>query len=131
MLKKLFCIIFLLSFLFTEAQHITLIDSLSALLKKAKDTSIVNLYNLISWEYRNSDIAKTDSFANLAIELAVKENFHKGLGNAYISKGFVSKNSGDYTSAIQTYQSALVQFVKAGYKPGFWTVYNNIATAYY
>jgi tetratricopeptide (TPR) repeat protein len=129
--KKTAVFIFLLKGLFSYGQNITVIDSLLSRLVSAKDTGKVNLFNQLAYEYRNSELNKTDSFASLAIELSSKENFQKGLGNAYVNKGFVSRMAGDYPKAVQTYRVAMVYFVQAGYKPGFSTVYNNIASVYY
>ncbi len=130
-MKKAVVFIFIFGFHFLFAQNVAVVDSLLLRLKKAHDTSRVNLYNQIAYEYRNSEITKTDSFANLAIELSQKNNFLKGLGHAYINKGFVYKMSGEYAKAIESYKDALVNFVKANYKPGYATVYNNTASVYY
>jgi tetratricopeptide (TPR) repeat protein len=130
-LKKFLFVVFLCCYQILQAQHVTIVDSLVALIGKGKDTSKVNTYNLLAWEYRNSDLNKTDSFANLAIDLAMKKSFYKGLGKAYINKGLVYKNACDYSAALQTYRWALVNFVKANDKSGFSSVYNNVASVYY
>ena len=76
------------------AQNRLVIDSLTHALKTEKrDTSRINIYNLLAWEYHNSDITLTDSFASLAITSGEKEKFCKGSGNGYLNKSFVYRIS--------------------------------------
>lgn len=111
-----------------KAQNKLVTDSLMRLLKTEKsDTTKINIYNQLAWEYRNSNIALTDSFATLAITEGEKVKFPKGTGNGYINKGFVYRNMGESDKAIKSYRWALVQFVKSNYRPGYSSVYNNIA----
>ena len=114
-----------------QAQNFVVIDSLMSRLESSKDTSKVNIYNQLAYEYRKSEILKSDSFAQRAIDLATKENYYKGLGYAYIHKGFAEKIIGDYPASIQTFRLALVNFVKCNFKPGYAAVYNNLAGVYY
>lgn len=114
-----------------QAQNYLVIDSLSSLIKKADDTTKVNIFNQLAYEYRKSEISKSDSFANLSIDLATNGNYYKGLGYAYIHKGFADKVIGDYQLAIQNFRLALANFVKCNFKAGYASVYNNIAGVYY
>ena len=114
------------------AQNRLVIDSLTHALKTEKrDTSRINIYNLLAWEYHNSDITLTDSFASLAITSGEKEKFCKGSGNGYLNKSFVYRNAGNYPAALQSCRWALVQFLKCGYKLGYASAYNNIASIHY
>lgn len=124
-------VIMLLCSISLRSQHINETDSLFFLLKGSKDTAKVNIYNSLSWAYRNSNLAFTDSFAELAADYAAKINYDKGLGLAYVNKGYVAKNSGDYSSALKLYRWALINFVRSGYEPGYASVYNNVASVYY
>lgn len=111
-----------------SAQNRLMVDSLYHLLKVEKnDTQKVNIYNQLAWEYRNSDIHLTDSFSTLAIERAERTRYCRGVGSGYINRSFVYRNAGKYDEAIKANRWALVQFVECGYKPGFSSVYNNIA----
>ncbi|MES2779323.1 MAG: tetratricopeptide repeat protein [Bacteroidota bacterium] len=122
-------VIFLLFSITANAQNKLVTDSLLRALKnEKKDTSIINIYNQLAWEYRNSDIALTDSFATLAIAKGEKERFYKGTGNGYINKGFVFRNMGEHDKAIQSYRWALVQFLKCNHRAGYASAYNNIAS---
>lgn len=115
----------------THAQNKTVIDSLFHVLKKSKDTTTIHIYNQLSWEYRNSEIFQSDSFADIAITLSLKRNYYKGLGNGYINKGIASKNKGNYDMALQQYRWALINYVKCNHLPGYSSAYNNIAAVHY
>ena len=130
-MKKITFLFLLFAFQFLHGQNFVVIDSLLSRLKKSSDTTKINIFNQLAYEYRNSQITKTDSFASLAIELATKENYYKGLGYAYIHKGFAEKMIGDYPRSIQTFRLALTNFVRCNFKPGYSAVYNNIAGVYY
>jgi tetratricopeptide (TPR) repeat protein len=115
-----------------SAQNRQVIDSLYHRLKTEKDKTVaIDIYNELAWEYRNSNIQLTDSFASLAIRYGEKEKYWKGLGNGYINKSFVYRNSAQYQEAIHACRWALVQFVKQGYRPGYSSAYNNIASLHY
>ena len=81
-MKKLTLSVMLLLSLCTFAQNKQITDSLNAKIGKTSDTALIILYNQLSWEYRNADLNKADSFANLAISLSLKKNYSKGIGNA-------------------------------------------------
>ena len=124
---RLFIIFWFLG-LTVNAQNKIVTDSLFRLLKTEKlDTTKTNTYNQLAWEFRNSNIALTDSFALLAIAMGEKAKFDKGTGFGYINKGFVYRNMGEYEKAIESYRWALVQFIKSNYRRGYSSVYNNIA----
>ncbi len=114
------------------AQNKVVTDSLmNQLVNERNDTVKVNLYNQLAWEYRNSDFAVTDSFADLAIRLGEKAKFCKGSGNGYINKAFVYRNAGKYDLALKSLRWALVKFLPCNYQSGYSSVYNNIAGIHY
>jgi tetratricopeptide (TPR) repeat protein len=128
---RIFLILTLISFELS-AQKQRIVDSLTHVLTVEKDAEAkVDLYNELAWEYRNSDIQLTDSFATLSINLAEKQHYWKGLGNGYINRSFVFRNSARYTEAFKACQWALVQFVKCGYRQGYASAYNNIASLHF
>lgn len=130
-MKKLIGYFLLCCPIVTQAQNKLVIDSLFSVLKKSKDTSTILIYNQLSWEYRNSSIQHTDSFADIAITLSLKRGYYKGLGNGYINKGIASKNRGNYDMALQQYRWALINYVKCHHLPGYSSAYNNIAAVHY
>src|SRR5436853_138883 len=82
---------------FAVAQNKYTVDSLNKLLLRSNDdTVMVNLLNQMAWEYRNADLHLTDSFAEEAIRVGKKAEYHKGIGVAYINKAFVQRNAGSY-----------------------------------
>jgi len=115
-----------------SAQNRLRVDSLFHVLKTEKnDTQQANIYNQLAWEYRNADVALTDSFATMAITRSEKAGYCKGTGMGYINKSFVFRNSGKYDDAIKANRWALVQFVQCDYRPGYSSVYNNIASIHF
>jgi tetratricopeptide (TPR) repeat protein len=126
---------FLLILFFTfqlSAQNRQVIDSIYNLLKTEKDkTHMVDMYNSLAWEYRNSNINYTDSFADLAIKTGEAERYWKGVGYGYIYKSFVFRNAAQYPEAIKSCRWALVQFVKCSDAQGYASAYNNIASIHY
>jgi tetratricopeptide (TPR) repeat protein len=128
-----FCLFMLLLTCYgLTAQNRQVIDSIYNLVKTEKDkTTLADLYNRLAWEYRNSDVNYTDSFAELAIKLSEETKYWIGLGNGYINKSFVHRNSAQYPEALKACRWALVQFVKASYTLGYASAYNNIASIHY
>jgi tetratricopeptide (TPR) repeat protein len=130
-MQRIFLLLIFVSFELS-AQNKLVIDSLNNILKGKKDEQVVvDVYNELAWEYRNSNIHLTDSFANLAISNAEKAKYWKGLGNGYINKSFVHRNAAQYSEALHSCRWALVQFVKSGYRQGYSSAYNNIAGVHY
>lgn len=115
-----------------HAQNKPVIDSLKQLLKTEKvDTSRINLYNQLAWEYRNSNIDLTDSLTNIAIKEGATIGFFNGTGRAYINKAIVYRNQGAYEKAIQACRWALVQFLESNNRTGYASAYNTIASIHF
>ena len=110
------------------AENVDKIDSLRRLISNGHDTSNINIYNQIAWEYRNSDLALTDSFAHIAINISNKINYSKGIGQGYICLALVERNAGNYQEAIAKSRWALLQFVKINHQAGYSSAYNTIAS---
>lgn len=111
----------------TMAFSQNVIDSLILRIKHAKDTARVDVYNDIAYEYRNSDIEKTQFYADTAVMLAQKIDYTRGLGNAYINKGNYYKLIGESERARACYVWAYVQHQKIGNKQGISSTLNCIA----
>lgn len=131
MKKNLTLLLFIFTACFAFAQTKTVTDSLINLLKTAKDTSRVNVYNQLSFEYRNADMKKTQEYAQLAINEATRLSYFKGLGNGYLNRGNYLKNLGNYEEALASYRWALIQHQQAGNKTGIASVLNSMANVYY
>jgi len=120
------------TYVYSYAQNRIVIDSLQRKLLHVKsDTTKINLYNALGWEYRNSDYKLADSLADLSILLAKKIEFEKGVGNAYLIKAIALRTQGSFEQAIKTARWALVHFVKDNFRPGFSSVYNFIASVHF
>ncbi len=128
----LFCTLLFCHF-FSLAQNHTL-DSLQNELKKTvnNDTLKVNILNQISkaylYDFNNMD--KMKQYAALAIQLAQKEKFKKGLGYAYIYFGIYYYNQSNYEYALTYYNKSLSYLEQVNDKKGMGSCYLNIGTVY-
>ncbi len=112
MIKKtyIFLFIFLLP-LIIFSQETSKIDSLNKVLStNIDDTTRVNTLNLISWNYINSDFAKSLDYANQALELAQKVNFSKGIGLAYTYITYAQYLNGELDEALISINKAIAVF---------------------
>lgn len=73
-LLVLFCSGLFAQSVFAQKQKI--IDSLMLAIKSTKDTALVDVYNEISYEYKNIDIEKTLLYADTAIIKSKKNKLH-------------------------------------------------------
>ncbi len=109
-MKKLFYITFLVTLSLSNglAQNNPTIDSLKQVLKTAKhDTTRINTYNKLSWEYKSSKPDTAMYFANSALNLAIKADYKNGMANSYNNIGLIHANKGDYDNAIAFYLKSL------------------------
>ena len=114
------------------AQNKLAVDSLNRLIaRESNDSQKVNYYNQVAIEFRGVNLSITDSFANMAIHLGEKCNFHKGIGKAYISKAIVCRNAANYQQALENCRWAMVHFIKADELSGYSAAYNTIASIHY
>lgn len=81
------------------------IDSLEKLLKNAiNDTIAINTINQISKYYRTIDEYTSFIKAQEALDKSQKNNYAKGITEAYINLGFISNEQGLVEQAIDFYQ---------------------------
>jgi serine phosphatase RsbU (regulator of sigma subunit) len=116
---------------FAFAQQVNT-DSLQKAVNAAKeDTNKVNSYNDLSWYTKNGgNFNKADSFGRLALNLAEKLNYKKGIGDACMSIGNVYDNRGDNASALEYYNKALLIRKTIGDVYGQASALNNIGNVY-
>lgn len=86
-------------------------DSLTIALKRAKnDIDKVETLNAIADEYKTSDPQKMLQFAQQALQLAIKIKHKAAEGNAYLNIGNANIISGNYSIALQNFNSAAFLF---------------------
>jgi len=131
--KYLILLLFLAAnFLFAQKSGQTKTDSLKAALNVAKeDTVKVEILTLLSdrscW-LGNYDIAL--AYANLALKLAEKNDFKKGIATAYNNIGVVNFFQGDYPIALDHSLIALRIAESIGDKYQMGVAYKNIGLVY-
>jgi serine phosphatase RsbU (regulator of sigma subunit) len=111
-----------------------IIDSLQIELKKAanNDTLKANVLNEISkrylYDFNNMD--KMKQYAALAVQLAQKSTYKKGLGYGYVYYGIFYYNQGNYEYALTYYNKALKLLQEVGDQRGMGSCYINIGSIY-
>jgi tetratricopeptide (TPR) repeat protein len=113
------------------AQKQKIIDSLMLAIKSSKDTALVDVYNEISYEYKNIDIEKTLLYADTAIIKSKKINYTRGLGYAYANRGNYFKSTGDNAQARACYVWAYIQHQKIGNLKGIAATLNSLASLHF
>jgi tetratricopeptide (TPR) repeat protein len=103
------------------------IDSLQHIVRTSRDTSKVEAYNQLSYEFRNSDSEFSLVYADSAINYAKKIKYIKGIGGGYINKGNYYKITGDNANARACYIWAYVQHNNIGNKKGIASALNAFA----
>jgi tetratricopeptide (TPR) repeat protein len=112
-------LLFLFSISFKVGATISKTDSLLKVLSKLKDDTIkVNVLRDVSSEISNISLTKARGYAQQELALAEKLNWKKGIANAYLQKGFIELSDHKYELALDLYNSAIENFVNAGYKRG-------------
>lgn len=84
------------------------IDSLLAVAATAKkDTTKVNAFNAIAYEYIPMDIEKSNAYAEKSLALAIKINYKKGEADAYNAFGKIHHENYNQKEAIEYYKKAI------------------------
>jgi signal transduction histidine kinase len=90
------------------------------------DAGIIEKYNSLVMYYR---FYKPDSaiyFANLALEISVKNKDFKGIGEMHNQIGIINENQGKLNQAEKRYQAAIAAFKKINFKEGLADEYNRL-----
>lgn len=96
-----------------EAQNVQL-DSLKRVLGNTKsDTAKVNQYNKIADLYKEINPDQTFLYAQKAMVISLKKEYHFGLATAYINKGNASIILGNYSDALEFFEKAKSEFETA------------------
>jgi tetratricopeptide (TPR) repeat protein len=106
-------------------------DSLKQVARTAKDTALADVYNKLSYHYRNSDPRKTLAYADSAIVQAKKAKYLVGVGDGYLNKGNYFRTTGDNAAAKSCYIWAYVQHKNAGNKQGLSSTLNGFASLHF
>ncbi|MGP8217298.1 MAG: tetratricopeptide repeat protein [Bacteroidia bacterium] len=109
------------------------IDSVRNLLETDKeDTNRVNTLNNLSRQlYLLSDYSQSDSLAQISLALAQKINYKQGMGKAYLNKGNIYEDQGNYTEALKNQLQGLKIFQEIRDKKGMGNAYLNIGNVYW
>lgn len=109
------------------------IDSLMILLEGAKeDTSKAKILNELSAEFlRNDQYEKALRFAQDALAISLKKNFHSGSAFAYSNIGTAYREQSKYEMAIENYMNSIRINEKIGEKRKMASLFGNIAIVYY
>jgi tetratricopeptide (TPR) repeat protein len=87
------------------------IDSLNRVLRVTKtDTAKINMYNHLSFEFKESHIDSSFYYAVKAVSLARKIHYDNGLANGEVNQGNVALISGDYATAKKNFTRAITIF---------------------
>ncbi|EAY27388.1 tetratricopeptide repeat domain protein [Microscilla marina ATCC 23134] len=109
------------------AQQQPTIDSLKHLLTAAKqDKNKINLYNSLAKQYRFNDSSKVAYYASLAINLAQKNNYPKGIADAYYCLGWITYMKNHYKESERLFHKTLSISQKAKYPVGIANAYNGL-----
>jgi len=115
--------------LFTKATNI---DSLVAVLKSnIDDTTRLNTLNNISNTYQFiGNLIEASKYHKQMLELALKTNNYRAIGNYYNYEGRMFFYKQAYDSAISSFKTSLGYFEKINYMKGIISSRNNIAVIY-
>jgi len=102
------------------------VDSLKYLLKTAKAEVKVDLYNQLSYEFRNINLERALNYADSAIWLAQKINYVVGSGNGYMNRGNYFKMTGNTNEAHGCYIWGYIQHKKVNNLKGISSAYNSL-----
>lgn len=83
------------------------IDSLRNLVPVSADTILVDVYNEISWNYRNINIDSSIHFANQALELSRELDYLNGINHSLNYLGIAQRNRSNYSKALELFFEAL------------------------
>lgn len=82
-------------------------DSLISQLSTASDSTLVDIYNEISWGYRNIAIDSTIHYAQLALTLSRELNYLNGINHSLNYLGIAYRNRSNYSKALELFFEAL------------------------
>lgn len=105
--KKYFSIYFIFFVSFCFSQETNLIDSLKLKSYQVQDTVLVDVYDEISWEYKNSNMDSAFFYAKKALSLAKQLKHQKTIANSYNTVGSNFEYISNFDSALYYYEKSL------------------------
>jgi signal transduction histidine kinase len=133
-MKKIFILFFVaLSAvsLFAQDKEKRSIDSLKIELSKAKeDTARVKILNEISEKLEYTDLETAIKYGEYSLKLAQKNNYQKGIGDAYNNLGLLYFSKSDYVRSLKSIYKAIDTYDKLGNPLSLSFAYNNLAFIY-
>ncbi|WP_420580978.1 tetratricopeptide repeat-containing sensor histidine kinase [Reichenbachiella sp.] len=83
------------------------IDSLKSQVKASTDSTLIDLYNQISWEYRNIAIDSSIHYAQKALTHSRELNYLNGINHSLNYLGIAYRNRSNYSKALELFFEAL------------------------
>ncbi|PIB35437.1 hypothetical protein BFP72_08530 [Reichenbachiella sp. 5M10] len=103
-----FLLLFQVSLLLAQQKSpIQNIDSLKSILTEVQEEPLVDLYNAISWNYRNITIDSSLYYAQKANTLSRKLDYSLGLSKSLNFIGIAKRNHSDFLGALEHFFEAL------------------------
>lgn len=113
------------------AQEEREIDSfLKQLKEKNPDTAVADIYAKLCFRYCNVNPDSALWYGNKAMQLSVKVNYAKGIGDAYNNIGWAYFAKGDLVKAKNYTDTALQKFKKTGIEAYIAVPLSNLASIY-
>ena len=89
-------------------------DSLKQLIPSSQNKELADLYNQISWEFRNANSDSTVHYANLANQLSTSIGYDDGTIQSLNYLGIGYRNQSNYSKAFEYFVEALKGSEEAG-----------------
>ncbi|MEO9964178.1 MAG: ATP-binding protein [Reichenbachiella sp.] len=83
------------------------IDSLKSLVSNTSDSTLADIYNQISWNYRNINIDSSIHFAQRALDLSRQLGYLNGVNHSLNYLGIAFRNRSNYSKALELFFEAL------------------------
>mgnify|MGYP002777126935 CR=1 FL=1 len=110
----------------------SVIDSLKTVGKSSKGLALVDIYNTLSWEYKNSQLDSAKYYAFLALDEAkkLKNDRQNGMGSAFNSMANFYEAVGKMDSSEYYHLESLTMKKAVGDSIGMADSYNNLGILY-
>ena len=132
--KALAIIILIVTYTTSFAQNRNTIDSLKTIInnKKAKDTTIIQAYNNLTYIYININLDTALIYADHALNKSLKTNYKKGVADSYRLKGGIMTDLNNYKIADSLLNIAISIYREINYQYGIMKSYLYLSgNAYY
>lgn len=115
---------------FTYGQRLHSVDSMQKLLSHQNGIEKVHTLNELSWKLKKSKDSIAINYALEALRISKKEQFYKGISDAYNRLGIISKNRKELSDAKRYYENALKVDKKQQYIYGIARANNQLGIIY-